>query len=291
MKADGGWWKFYRSIEDHWIGSDLVAYRLFGYLMSKAQYQDSRIIFEGQILIISRGQLLTSIRRIVDDLKLDRSAIQRRLKLLEADGTIETQPRHKGTIVTICNFEYYQGNENQDETQLRRESTTNQPQNRHETSLDSTTRPHHIKKERISNKERRKEENALDPTPSGEVVALKPSSLVWQIYLECFVQKYGTEPKRNATVNGQIANLVKRLGEEDAKAVVRFYFTHNNRFYIQTMHSVGPLLKDCEKLYAEMNANIRITPGLSQHAELVSNNEQVVQQYLRGKLDGPQPVP
>jgi hypothetical protein len=56
---------------------------------------------------------------------------------------------------------------------------------------------------------------------------------------------------RNATVNGQLANLVSRLGGEEAPAVAAFYVRSNDRRYVGAGHSVGMLVQDAEKLRTE----------------------------------------
>jgi hypothetical protein len=54
-------------------------------------------------------------------------------------------------------------------------------------------------------------------------------------------------PVRNAAVNGKLAALVARLGDE-APAVAGFYPTVGNAFYVSRGHDVGTLLRDCESL-------------------------------------------
>ena len=76
-------------------------------------------------------------------------------------------------------------------------------------------------------------------------------STVWQSYSTAYLEKYGTEPVRNAKVNSQLLNFVKRVGLEEASHIIKFYFTHTNPFYSRGGHSVGTLLFDAEKLRTE----------------------------------------
>ena len=73
----------------------------------------------------------------------------------------------------------------------------------------------------------------------------------WCAYKDAYHDRYGADPVRNAMVNGQLSNLVKRLGAEVAPYVAAFYVTHNNRYYVEKMHPVGLLLSDAEKLRTE----------------------------------------
>lgn len=73
---------------------------------------------------------------------------------------------------------------------------------------------------------------------------------VWDAYAEAYKKRYGFEPKRNATTNNQCAQLVSRLGLEDAKHVVTYYLQQTDAFYVRSMHQVGHCLKDSGSLYS-----------------------------------------
>ncbi|KAA1015952.1 hypothetical protein FVF58_00945 [Paraburkholderia panacisoli] len=81
--------------------------------------------------------------------------------------------------------------------------------------------------------------------------SLPDTAATWAAYSEAYAARYGVEPIRNATVNSQMVNFVKRVGMVEAPEIVRFYLTHNNRFYVQHMHLVGSMLQDAEKLRTE----------------------------------------
>lgn len=78
-----------------------------------------------------------------------------------------------------------------------------------------------------------------------------PTARTWDAYSEAYKTRYSTEPVRNATVNGQLAQLVARLGAIEAPQVAAWYLTHRNQFYVSCGHSVGVLVRDCEKLRTE----------------------------------------
>lgn len=76
------------------------------------------------------------------------------------------------------------------------------------------------------------------------------SAAAWQAYSAAYEARYGVGPVRNAAVNGQMAQLVGKLGAE-AGPVAAFYVRSNHRWYVTTGHSVAALLKDAEKLRTE----------------------------------------
>jgi hypothetical protein len=73
----------------------------------------------------------------------------------------------------------------------------------------------------------------------------------WQAYSSAFNRRYGTMPVRNQSVNSQIKQYVQRIGFVEAPLVAEWYVGHQERFYVQKAHGVGPLLADCEKLRTE----------------------------------------
>jgi uncharacterized protein YdaU (DUF1376 family) len=82
---------------------------------------------------------------------------------------------------------------------------------------------------------------------------------VWVAYATAYWNRYGVEPVRNAMVNGQLSNLVKRIGLDDAEHVAAFFVGHQHRFYVEKMHAVGLMLADCEKLRTEWATSTQMT--------------------------------
>jgi hypothetical protein len=107
------------------------------------------------------------------------------------------------------------------------------------------------------------------------------SVTVWSSYSSSFKARYKVEPKRNATVNSQITNLIKRLGEEHAIEVVKFYVSHNDRWYVRQGHSIGICLKDCEKLFMEWSSGKKVTSVTAAATESMDHNASVVSNYLK----------
>ena len=92
-------------------------------------------------------------------------------------------------------------------------------------------------------------------------------SEVWAAYAAAYEARYGHAPVRNARTNAQCSQLVGRLGLEAAVNVVRFYLTHQGRFYVQTCHALGACLKDAEGLHTQMLAGVRVTGSDAQQQD------------------------
>jgi len=117
------------------------------------------------------------------------------------------------------------------------------------------------------------------PPPSGVVgvsaiasggSGKKPEGLTvktWQAYASAFQERYKTAPVRNATVNGQLANFVKRVGEDLAPKVIEFYVWHPGAFYVKNGHQVRFAVADAEKLAAEFQTKRFVSNRQAQEIE------------------------
>lgn len=75
-----------------------------------------------------------------------------------------------------------------------------------------------------------------------------PSAEAWEAYATAYRNRYGCDPVRNAQVNAQLAQLVGKLGADEAPAVAGFYVGHNGPLYVRSMHDTGLLLRDAAAL-------------------------------------------
>lgn len=106
------------------------------------------------------------------------------------------------------------------------------------------------------------------PTPTKKQATAEPGTgRVWIAYAKAYWDRYGVEPVRNAMVNGQFSNMVKRLGVDDAEGVAGFFVTHNGKFYVEKMHAVGIMLQDCEKLRTEWATGHKVTSAAAKEAD------------------------
>jgi hypothetical protein len=81
---------------------------------------------------------------------------------------------------------------------------------------------------------------------------------VWTHYADAYQNRYSVQPVRNAKINSQIAQLVKRLGV-DAPHVAAYYVGSNNAYYVGKGHAIGQLLVDAEKIRTEWATGKRTT--------------------------------
>ena len=92
-----------------------------------------------------------------------------------------------------------------------------------------------------------------------EVVQPPKTEATWEAYRESYERRYHIEPIRNGKVNGNLAQVVKRLGAEEAPKVAAYYLSCADPFYLKVVHSTGILLRDCEGLHTQMLTGRRTT--------------------------------
>lgn len=121
----------------------------------------------------------------------------------------------------------------------------------------------------------------LTPQPAAEPVT-RP---VWLAYSTAYRLKYGCLPVRNRKVNGQLAQVVQRLGVQEAPEVAAFYVGHKDAFYARDRHGVGLLLRDCEKLRTDWARGEQITSTEARSEEKTAANFGGWSRHLKGAKD------
>lgn len=96
-------------------------------------------------------------------------------------------------------------------------------------------------------------------TPRSAAPAAPPTAATWSAYSSAYRARYGADPLRNATVNGQLSRLLQRVPGDEAPGIAQHYVSSNNARYLAAGHSVGCLLQDAEKLRTEWLTGRRTT--------------------------------
>ena len=116
-----GWICVHRKLLDWEWFYDHKTFRLFMYFMLKANHQDKN--WKG--ILIKRGQHLTSLDKIVAGSGLSKSQIRTAINKLKSTHEIAHQTNAQHTVITIINYNLYQGSDTQVSTPVTHESHTN----------------------------------------------------------------------------------------------------------------------------------------------------------------------
>lgn len=109
---DKGWIKLYRQIQDNflWADSELFDRRSAWIdLIMMANVRDKEIMYRGQSILIKRGQVYTSMRKLAARWHWSRDKANRFIKTLIKAHMIEHDTRtHSATLLTIVNYDNFQ---------------------------------------------------------------------------------------------------------------------------------------------------------------------------------------
>jgi len=116
-EPQSGWICLHRQIKSHWLwpgvkGSRYSKFEAWIYLLLSTNHQARKIDIGSKLIIVGRGQLLTSQVALARRWSWHRETVSQFLYQLKADGMlgIETS-KHTSTgytLLTICNYDKYQ---------------------------------------------------------------------------------------------------------------------------------------------------------------------------------------
>lgn len=111
----------------------------------------------------------------------------------------------------------------------------------------------------------------------------------WDAYTIAYLERYGVEPVRNAKVNAQVAQLVQRLGAEEAPQVAMFYVTINDSFFIRSSHELGLLVSRAEGIRTQWLTGRQVNAVTARQMENTQANISAAQEASRSILEGGAP--
>ena len=142
MKLSSGWIKLYRQLQDCWIWLDKEPFdkrSAWVDLLLTANHSDKKILFNGELITVKRGQILTSVRKLSAKWKWSVNKVYRFLKLLESDEMLRKESDKDRTLLTIVNYSIFQcceytnensnGNTNGNTNEYTRDTPTETPTN------------------------------------------------------------------------------------------------------------------------------------------------------------------
>ena len=124
-----GWIKLQRDIMEHWVAQDCEYLSVWIRMLSEANFENRTGMFNGQIVKITRGQLVFGLDSYSEKTKVSVMRLRRLIKLLEDDGMINRVVKAKYSIITILNYDKHQHDN-------RQETSTEQAENKQATGTE-----------------------------------------------------------------------------------------------------------------------------------------------------------
>jgi len=138
-KKDKGFIALYRDVLDHWLWDDKPFSRGQAWidLLLTVNHTDKKIMFNGELTTIKRGQTITSIRQLCDRWGWSNNKVTRFLKMLESEQMLTRKSDTKKTVVTIDNYSFWQDQENE-----KRQQSDTKAFQKHNRSISGATQKH-----------------------------------------------------------------------------------------------------------------------------------------------------
>lgn len=109
---------------------------------------------------------------------------------------------------------------------------------------------------------------------------LPKTSAIWDAYADAYRARYGTEPVRNAKVNAMLAQVVARIGADEAPHVAAWYVASNRSLYVSAKHCADLLVRDCEGLRTEWATKRSVTDTAARQADSKQTNLNVAETLI-----------
>lgn len=142
-----GYIKLHRSIMDWRWYDDPNTFRLFVHLLLKANHAPK----EWRNVKVERGQVITSLARLHEELGISIQALRTSLKRLKITGEITKQSTSAYTLINIVNYEKYQGEPNTDNTDNNTDFNKRTTSNQHANNKRTTTNKNDKKNKKDKN--------------------------------------------------------------------------------------------------------------------------------------------
>ncbi|MCR5658904.1 MAG: hypothetical protein K6G25_06220 [Bacteroidales bacterium] len=279
MDNDNGWIKLHRKITEWEWYSDGNTFRMFVHLLLTANH-DSKP-YQGKT--IKRGQRLTTIRRLANELYIDEKTVQRCLQNLKLTKEIKVETSKMGTLITIRKYDDYQDVASNIVGIIPTEPPTPAPtQDTTQPPTEPTTQPP-TKQECKNEKNNKNNINTLSlrAREDGKYAPLNANDIA---FADFYKNTFGTEFLWNETTSEGVQRLVDCIndkivegGGESNPAEMPKHITA----FLEAVHRLG-----------DNWINQRLTPQLiakqfNQLYNQITNGSKHTASYRKGRADNP----
>lgn len=134
-----GYIKLHRIIEESSIFSDANLFKTFAWCLIRATYKARKVMIGSSEIELTAGQLVTGRKSASIALGISESLVRSHFKTLQKVGAVKLEATNKYTILTIVNWDKYQNDEPENETEKPENTPTkNQAESTKNATLDET---------------------------------------------------------------------------------------------------------------------------------------------------------
>lgn len=208
-----GWFKIHRKLWESGDFKDEVfsEREAWMWIIANANFKENKVVYNEELVKLDRGQLVTSIRRLAGVFKWGRQRIDTFLKRLQKSKTLSIHKvRHRYTLITVCNYDSYQDEENENMT-----PPSHRADHRHDTAMTRGIPGQKNDKECKERKER-KEPLMSNPSDVDDTRVETKSQLinkeVQEIY-DFYIEQSGRNPNQYRLTDKRKRHIRARLKE------------------------------------------------------------------------------
>jgi hypothetical protein len=283
-----GWIKLHRKLQSCWIweiDKPFDERSAWVDLLLTANHSEKKLMNNGELIIIHRGQIMTSIRKLSEKWKWSKNRTYRFLKILEQDNMLQRESNKDRTLLTIVNYDIYQYSQDSDEdTNGHSEKDTNEDTDGTTERTPTRTLTEHkqeyknIKndKEREEVKEREKEKVEDKSSTKKKIVFLTPTvdevreyceSVGSQVDAESFVAFYESngwmvgknkmKSWKSAIVTWEKRGNLKRNTPKKHDEEKTGRFANVPEEFVEMLKAKGAIIDEDVLVYSEMTEDER----------------------------------
>lgn len=123
-----GWVKLYRKLLENPLLRDSHLVQVLIYCLLRANHREKKMLWNGQEIILKPGQFITGRSQANADLGLKSVMFDRKLKVLQNMGFLNREVNNRFSIITINNWEEYQGRQDKMNSLMNNKRTTEEQQ-------------------------------------------------------------------------------------------------------------------------------------------------------------------
>lgn len=248
-----GWIALHRSILDWEWSNDPLTGWLFVHLLIKANYVDK----EWRNVLIKRGQLVTGRLKISQQTGLTERQVRTSLKRLKSTSDIAIKTTNQYSIITICNYDKYQGILKESDQQNDQPNANERPAKRQRTTTTKQIN-------NITTKQETKKEIA-SLYPSCSFFKMNPESK------ESVIEAYKKRGLDLALIKPAIGIVDDWLADDSSTKAVKARKTESHHRYLWASW----VIEKAVNLNAIAKRQANITNGIPQ-------NETAYERQMRG---------
>ncbi|WP_342388127.1 DNA replication protein DnaD [Salinicoccus bachuensis] len=148
------WFSIHRSIKNHWLFQEERKFSKFEawfFILMETNFADGKVPIGNQIVSVKRGEFFTSKLKLSEKFGWSRKKLDAFLRALERDNMIHIKSTTKYTLITVVNYDFYQGNEGRNAQQKRQQERQQSEQQPHNNRTSNAQQLHTTNKKKEFN--------------------------------------------------------------------------------------------------------------------------------------------